>query len=93
MSDAELIEKFLNGDINAFNTLVWRWEKSLYNFILRYAGNRDEAKDFCQETFVRAYRNLKSLRDPHKFSSWIYRIVHNETIEKPLCEPILLPAK
>lgn len=77
MSDAELIEKFLNGDVSAFNALVGRWEKSLYNFILRYLGNRDEAKDLCQETFIRAYRNLRFLRDPQKFSTWMHQIALN----------------
>lgn len=77
MTDAQLIEKFLCGDVNAFNTLVWRWEKSIYNFILRYVGNRDEAKDICQISFMRAFRNLKNLRDPEKFSSWMYQIAVN----------------
>ena len=77
MSDAELIEKFLKGDISAFNSLIGRWEKRLYNFILRYLGNRDEAKDLCQETFIRAYRNLKFLRDPQKFSTWMHQIALN----------------
>ena len=77
MTDAQLIEKFLYGDVNAFNTLVWRWEKSIYNFILRYVGNRDEAKDICQMSFMRAFRNLKNLRDPEKFSSWMYQIAVN----------------
>lgn len=77
MTDIQLIEKFLDGEVHAFNTLVWRWEKSLYNFILRYVGDREEAKDLCQKTFIRVYRNLRGLRDPNKFSSWIYQIAIN----------------
>lgn len=77
MTDIQLIEKFLDGEVNAFNTLVWRWEKSLYNFILRYIGNREEAKDLCQRTFIRVYKNLGRLRNPQKFSSWIYQIAVN----------------
>lgn len=77
MTDIQLIEKFLDGEVNAFNTLVWRWEKSLYNFILRYIGNREEAKDLCQRTFIRVYKNLGRLREPQKFSSWIYQIAVN----------------
>jgi RNA polymerase sigma-70 factor (ECF subfamily) len=77
MTDAQLIDKFLEGDINAFNVLVRRWEKSIYNFVLRQTGKPEEAKDHCQEAFIRAYRNLKQLRDPQKFSTWIYRIALN----------------
>jgi DNA-directed RNA polymerase specialized sigma24 family protein len=48
MTDTELIEQFTSGNLNAFNRLVWRWEKPLYNFILRNIGNEDTAKDICQ---------------------------------------------
>jgi len=77
MTDAELIERYLKGDIDAFNTLIWRWEKPLYNFILRTIGNRELAKDLCQTVFIRMYKQLKTLKDHEKFSSWIYRIAIN----------------
>ncbi len=77
MTDTELIKKFLSGDVNAFNTLVWRWEKSVYNFILRYMGDREESQDICQKTFIRVYRKLNLLRDSEKFSTWLYQIAIN----------------
>jgi len=77
MTDAQLVQKFLNGDVNAFNTLVWRWEKNLYNFVLRYIGDKEEAKDICQKVFVRSYKKLNRLRDPEKFSTWLYQIAVN----------------
>ncbi len=77
MTDPELISKFLAGDINAFNTLVWRWEKSLYNFVLRYLGDREAAKDVCQKTFIRVYQKVHSLRTPQRFSTWLYQIAVN----------------
>jgi len=77
MTDAELIQKFLDGNTEAFNTLVWRWEKNVYNFVLRYLGDREEAKDVCQQTFIRAYRKLRHLRTPEKFSTWLYQIALN----------------
>ena len=77
MTDSELIGKFLTGDVNAFNTLVWRWEKSVYNFILRYIGDREESQDICQKTFIRVYRKLNRLRDTEKFSTWLYQIAIN----------------
>ncbi len=64
--------------MSAFNTLVWRWEKNLYNFILRYIGDREESKDICQKTFIQAYRNLHRMRDPNKFSTWLYQIAVNK---------------
>ena len=77
MTDEQLIKKFLDGDVYAFNTLIWRWEKNLYNFILRYIGDREEAKDLCQKTLIRVYRNLHRLRDTRKFYTWIYQIAVN----------------
>lgn len=77
MTDAELIRNVLAGQIDAFNTIVWRWEKSLYNFVLRYVGDREEARDICQKTFIRAYENLSRLREPEKFSTWLYQIAVN----------------
>lgn len=77
MTDSELIEKFLQGDVSAFNTLVWQWQKCLYNFVLRYMGNAEESKDICQNTFIRAYKKLHRLRNPDKFSTWLYQIAVN----------------
>jgi len=77
MTDADLITRFLDGQNGAFNTLVWRWQDRLYNFVLRYVGNREEARDLCQKIFIRAYRSLGDLRDPERFSTWIYQIALN----------------
>ncbi|MEE4312803.1 MAG: sigma-70 family RNA polymerase sigma factor [candidate division KSB1 bacterium] len=77
MNDADLIKKYLDGDINSFNTLVWRWEKPLYNFSVRFLGDTELAKDVTQKAFIKAYKNLKGLKDPSKFSSWIYQITSN----------------
>jgi RNA polymerase sigma-70 factor (ECF subfamily) len=82
MTDGDLINKFLGGQntsegINAFNTLVWRWEKPVYNFILRYLGKRDEARDLAQQVFIKVYRNLPRLKDRERFSAWIYQIAAN----------------
>jgi RNA polymerase sigma-70 factor (ECF subfamily) len=77
MTDTQLIDNILNGDRSRFNALVWRWEKPLYNFILRYLGNKELARDVTQRVFIRVYKNLNKLRDPAKFSSWIYQIASN----------------
>ena len=80
-SDAELVVKSRKGDIEAFNHLVSRWEKRLYNYLLRLLagrpGYREDALDLAQEAFLKAYQSLKALEDAAKFSAWLYRIAHN----------------
>jgi RNA polymerase sigma-70 factor (ECF subfamily) len=75
--DSRLIDRVLDGDTNAFNLLVWQWEKPIYNYIYRMVGNADDSLDLCQESFLKAFRELGSLKDKDRFSSWLYRIAHN----------------
>ncbi len=77
MSDRDLIEKFLSGNAEAFNTLVWRWQKIIFNFVWRDLGNRDEAHDVTQQVFIRVFRSLHKLKDRERFSTWIYQIAAN----------------
>ncbi|MBN2089804.1 sigma-70 family RNA polymerase sigma factor [candidate division KSB1 bacterium] len=77
MTDQQLIEKFLSGNVQAFNTLVWRWQKPIINFSYRYVGELETAKEIAQETFIRVHQNLKRLQDQSKFSTWIYSIALN----------------
>ena len=76
-SDKQLVEQILDGKVEAFNLLVWRWQSQLYNFLLRLTGNRELAQDICQEAFLRSYVRLKELRDKEKFASWLFRIAVN----------------
>ena len=75
--EAKIIERVLGGDANSFNLLVWQWEKPIYNYILRMVRNPDDALDLCQESFMKAFRELGTLKDPGRFSPWLYRIAHN----------------
>ncbi len=77
MTDAQIINLILSGDRSRFNSLIWRWEKPIYNFILRYLGNKELSREVTQKTLIRVYNNLAKLRDPEKFSSWIYQIASN----------------
>lgn len=77
MTDSALVTRFLNGDIQAFNTLVWRWEKPLLNFIWRQVGDQETAKDLTQTALIRIYKQLPKLKDADRFSSWAYRIAIN----------------
>ena len=77
-SDENLLQSALAGDGGSFGELVTRWERKIYGFIYRYVGDREEARDLTQETFVKAYKNLGRLSDHRRFSSWLYKIALNE---------------
>ena len=78
VEDRDLIAKARRGDVEAYNLLVSRWEKRLFNYLLRLVSNREDAFDLCQDTFLKAYQNLPKLDDPGRFSGWLFRIGHNE---------------
>lgn len=75
--DTELVEQALAGRVEAFNLLVWRWQKHLYNFLLRLSGDRSLAEDLSQEALLRSYLNLRELREKDRFGSWLFRIAVN----------------
>ena len=60
--DRRIIERVLEGDIHSFNLLVCRREKPIHNYIFKVAENTDEAMDLCQETFMKAFSELRSLK-------------------------------
>jgi RNA polymerase sigma-70 factor (ECF subfamily) len=76
-SDAELVALAQEGDMEAYNSLVRRWDPSLYRFARRLLGNDEDARDVSQEALVKAYLNIRRLRDPGKFKSWVHHIVLN----------------
>lgn len=73
-----LVRRARRGDARAYSLLVSRWEKKVYNYLLRSLGNREDALDACQETFLKAYRGLPRLADTGRFPQWLFRIAHNE---------------
>ena len=78
VEDTDLIRKARRGDVEAYNLLISRWEKRVYNYLLRIAGDREEALDLSQDVFLKAYQNLRKLDDPARFAPWLFRIAHNE---------------
>jgi RNA polymerase sigma-70 factor (ECF subfamily) len=78
VEDADLIQRAAKGNVEAYNLLVSRWEKRVYNYLLRITGNREDALDLAQDVFLKAYQNLKKLEEPGRFAPWLYRIAHNE---------------
>ena len=80
--ERELIERSRGGDVSAFDLLVRRYEKQVYNTAYRLAGSYDGASDIAQEAFVRAGSNLKSFRGDASFTTWLYRIVTNVFLDE-----------
>ena len=78
VEDADLISRVRHGDVEAFNLLVSRWEKRVFNYLLRLTGSPDDAMDLSQDAFLKAYQNIRKLDDPARFGPWLYRIAHNE---------------
>lgn len=76
-TDEELVARVIGGDANSFNELIQRWERPIYALAYRQIGRDEDARDVCQETFLRAYRALHGFRGQARFSSWLYRIALN----------------
>jgi RNA polymerase sigma-70 factor, ECF subfamily len=76
-TDEELVARSIGGDAESFNELVLRWERPIYALAYRTIGREEDARDVCQETFLRAFRALPGFRGQAKFSSWLYRIALN----------------
>jgi RNA polymerase sigma-70 factor (ECF subfamily) len=75
--DEELVAAFQGGDVAAFDVLVRRWERKIQGAIYRMLRSEEEARDLCQETFLKAFRGLGTFRGQAKFSSWLYQIALN----------------
>ncbi len=76
-TDEELVARSRTGDLESFNQLVLRWERPIYALAYRTIGREEDARDVCQETFLRAFRALGGFKGEAKFSSWLYRITLN----------------
>ena len=76
-TDEELVARAQGGDIESFNQLILRWERPIYALAYRVIGKEEDARDVCQDAFLRAYRALPGFKGQAKFSSWLYRIALN----------------
>jgi RNA polymerase sigma-70 factor (ECF subfamily) len=76
-TDEELVARSIGGDLESFNQLILRWERPIYALAYRVLGREEDARDVCQEAFLRAFRGIKGFKGEAKFSSWLYRITLN----------------
>ncbi|MCI0696748.1 sigma-70 family RNA polymerase sigma factor [candidate division KSB1 bacterium] len=79
-NDASLVKQCLEGDVKAFERLVDRHQKTVFNVALRIINDYAEAEDIAQTVFIRAYEKLASFDPKHKFFSWLYRMAVNESL-------------
>ena len=75
--ERNIIERCKQGDLAAFNELVKKYEKQVYNFAYRLTGNYDDANDIAQEAFLRVYNAIGSFRGDASFTTWLFRITTN----------------
>ena len=75
--ETELVKAASRGDHEAFNEIVQRYEKMIYNIAYQASGNSDDAYDISQEVLIKIFRSLGSFRGDCKLSTWIYRIAMN----------------
>ncbi|MFD1360938.1 RNA polymerase sigma factor SigW [Lentibacillus salinarum] len=78
----EKVKQVKRGDQSAFADVVTFYQHKIYQHCYRMLGNRHEAEDIGQETFIRAYVNIHSFDDNRKFSTWLYRIATNLVIDR-----------
>ncbi len=80
-ADEELLRRFKGGDCQAFELLLGRYETPIYNFLLRSVRDRDVAADLTQEVFLRVVRRAEQFQGNSKFSTWLYTIARNLSID------------
>lgn len=80
VDDHSVIRRCLNGDRNAFGEIVDRYQKTIYNAVLRIVDDPDDAEDVAQAVFIKVFEHLGTFNFDHRFFSWLYRIALNEAM-------------
>src|SRR5213079_3213499 len=81
-TDAELVQTCLAGSREAFDVIVERHQRHVYQLCYRFVGNHEDASDLAQDVFIRAYRGLHSFKGQSAFSTWLYRIGVNVCLNR-----------
>jgi RNA polymerase sigma-70 factor (ECF subfamily) len=77
-----IIGRIQQGDDSGFRSLYNSYVRRIYNFVYRLVDTREDAEDIVQETFIIVHNQIKELKDPDRFESWIYRIARNEVYQR-----------
>jgi RNA polymerase sigma-70 factor (ECF subfamily) len=79
--DTIYIHRTINGDTGAFSFLVEKYQQMVYTLATKILGNNEDAEDAAQEVFVKCYRALKRYNGSAAFSTWLYKITYNHSID------------
>ena len=93
LSEADLVAACLRGQNGAFDVIVERHRRAVYQLCYRFVGNHEDASDLSQDVFLRAYRGLRNFRGRSSLATWLYRIgvnvcLNRVSVKKPQSEPI-----
>lgn len=80
LADSVLVRRAKRGDLDAYDELVRRYQERIYAAMYHMTSNHEDASDLTQESFIKAYRALKSFRGNSSFFTWVYRIAINKAI-------------
>ena len=80
-TDESLMARYQKGDVRAFEALLARHRKPVYNFIYRFVGERAQAEDLLQETFLRVIKGADAYQREAKFTTWLYTIARNQCVD------------
>jgi RNA polymerase sigma-70 factor, ECF subfamily len=94
VDDAELVRACLEGHREAFDAIVERHRRQVYQLCYRYVGSHEDAADLAQDTFIRAFKGLRGFRGQSSIATWLYRIAVNVCLNRlslktPRAEPLL----
>jgi RNA polymerase sigma-70 factor (ECF subfamily) len=81
-SEEYLVKQSMQGETRAFEELVSQYHNKIYALAYRYMGNEEDAYDMAQETFIKAFRSLRSFKGNSSFSTWLYRITTNVCLDE-----------
>ena len=79
-TDAALVQRSQQGDLASYDGLVRRYQERVYNTVYHMTSNHEDANDLTQESFIKAFRALRSFKGDSSFYTWVYRIAVNKTI-------------
>ncbi|SDZ32345.1 RNA polymerase, sigma-24 subunit, RpoE [Proteiniborus ethanoligenes] len=79
--EQKLIKKCMKGNLEAFDELIGKYEKTAYNIALKMLKNPEDAMDVSQEAFIKVFRSIKTFNFGSSFSTWLYRIVTNTCLD------------
>ncbi len=93
LDERALVDACVAGRAGAFDLIVDRHKRSVYQLCFRFVGNHEDASDLTQDVFLRAYRGLRSFRGQSSMATWLYRIgvnvcLNRVSVKVPLVEPI-----